>query len=157
MATAFTMANLAAATNCPKKEFKWQADKGNGQIVFKKQTMNFTAIAAAASSATQAANDTFQTMNVRIGDIVLACGYNIAASSTATASCDFDLGLTGGDVDGFIDGIEGDDATPTVVAAPFGLLSGTRFAAKDTLDIIALTAAAGTGVMDVWAIILRVG
>jgi hypothetical protein len=154
---AYTMAHLAAATNCPKKEFKWQADKGNGQIVFKKQTMNFANIATAASSATLAASDTFQTMNVRAGDIVLAAGFNIAASSTATASCDFDLGFTGGDVDGFIDGIEADDATPTVVGAPFGLLSGTRVASKDTLDLLCLTAAPGTGVMDVWAIILRVG
>jgi hypothetical protein len=149
------MANLAAATNCPKKEWKWRSDKGGATINFVKQTMNFANIATAASSATQAASDTFQTIAVKAGDTVLACGFNVATA--CTASCDLDFGLTGGDVDGFIDGIEGDDVTPTIVAAPYGLLSGTRFAAADTLDAIALTAAAGSGVVDFWAMILRVG
>jgi hypothetical protein len=155
MATAFTMANLAAATNCPKKEWKWRSDKGGATINFVKQTMNFDNIATAASSATLAASDTFQTIAVKAGDTVLACGFNV--TTAASGACDIDFGVTGVDVDGFIDGIEANDVTPTVVGAPYGLLSGTRFAAADTLDCLALTAAATNAVIDFWAMILRVG
>jgi hypothetical protein len=125
-----------------------------GDLLFMETRIDFDALATATGTAL-ALSDTYQIFEVRAGDIVVFSGFDI--ESVATAAADIDIGLTAVDTDGFIDGIEANDASPTVVAAPFGLLSGTRFAAADTIDALEKSGAqtlAGA-VVRFWVIIIR--
>lgn len=153
MATVHTRAQMATYGQETKK-YKWNSDKGRAQIVLEKTTINFANFHTSAGT-TAAANDVYPIFDIEPKETVLCVGFNV--STAGTTNCDLDIGLTSGDVDGFVDGIEADDTTPTVVAAPFGLLSGTRFAAADTIDAKALTAATGTLVADFWVLKLRIG
>ena len=130
--SAFTRANMATYGQKIKK-YKWRADNGRAQIVIERTYINFDKLATAVGTAL-AVSDTYQIFDIEPNETVLVMGFHIATAATGAA--DIDIGLTGGDVDGFVDGIEANDTSPTVVAAPFGLISGTKFSSADTIDIL---------------------
>ena len=158
MATAFTAKQIhgggAPGTyGAPVDVHKWTGVHG-GQLLLMKTRIDFNALATATGTAL-AHSDTYQIFEVRAGDTVVFMGFDI--ETVATGAADMDIGLTGVDTDGFIDGIEANDASPTVVAAPFGLLSGTRFAAADTIDVLEKSGTASLAgcVCKFWALIWR--
>jgi hypothetical protein len=157
MAYAFTRAHISGGGpsqySAPVSVHRWRSGTG-GDLLFMQTRIDFDALATATGQAL-AHSDTYQIFDVRAGDVVVFMGFDI--ETVATGAADMDIGLTGGDTDGFIDGIEANDASPTVVAAPFGLLSGTRFASADTIDVLEKSGAqtlAGC-VCRFWAIIIR--
>jgi hypothetical protein len=152
---AYTMSHMNTYGPTRKKH-KWTSDGGGAKIMMESVRIDFDAFATA-NSVALAVSDTYQVFDIKAGETVLVCGFNVVTA--ATGASDMDLGLTGGDVDGFIDGIEANDASPTVVAAPFGLLSGTTFSSADTLDILEVTGAQTLAacVCDFWVIKLVIG
>jgi hypothetical protein len=157
MATAFTRAQISGGGlsqySAPVSVHRWRSGTG-GDLLFMQTRIDFDALATATGTAL-ALSDTYQIFDVRAGDIVVFMGFDI--ETVATAAATIDIGFTGGDTDGFIDGITANDASPTVVTAPFGLLSGTRIASADTIDALEKSGAqtlAGA-VIRFWAIIIR--
>jgi len=150
MATAHTKANAVAA-KCIDKNYDPSKKPGRSPLIVRQVRMDFDAIATAAGS-TLAANDTFQCLDVSKGETIIEAGINIITAATGAA--DFDLGFTGGDVDGLVDGVEANDTAMTVKAAR-GVLLPLYMTANDTVDIISLTAAASGCVADVWLLIFR--
>jgi hypothetical protein len=136
MATAFTRKQISGGGvgeyGAKTRDHRWRNVTGN-DLILREIRIDFDALATATGTAL-ALSDTYQIMDVMAGDIVVFMGFDI--ESAATNAADIDIGLTAGDTDGFVDGIEANDTSPTVVAAPFGLLSGTRFAAADTIDAL---------------------
>jgi len=156
MATAYTSAQISGTgpnqAGMMAETHKWTDKVGGAEMLLRKVKIDFDHLATQTGVAL-AANDTFQVMHVNAGETVVFCGFHI--DKVATGAADIDFGLTGGDVDGFIDGIEANDASPTVVAAPFGLLSGTYFSSGDTLDAKALSASLAGCICTFWALIFR--
>lgn len=158
MATAFTLQQISGTAHNESgqrwRDYTWNGMAGGADLIIRRVNINFDAIATATGTAL-AHSDTYQVMPINAGETVIMCGFDI--KTVATGAADMDVGLTGGDTDGFIDGIEANDASPTVVAAPFGLLSGTTFATADTLDVLEKSGAASLAgcVCTFWALIAR--
>ena len=126
--------------------------------------LNFTDITAdrvAASLTALAATDSLAILNVPAKTMVMCVGIDVTTAD-GTAST-VDLGETGGDVDGWINGhncnavgsacstnntlVEG---TPNVFEPALG--NGKYYAAADTIDMLFLTAPQDASVIRVWAI-----
>ena len=68
-----------------------------------------------------------------------------------SGSVTLDLGITGGDVDRYVDG----DTNATGYSAPTAT-ARTVIASADTLDVLVLSAAAAAGKIRVWAVLCDV-
>ncbi len=89
--------------------------------------------------------DTFEVLSIAAGTHVL-CTYATVLRAEGDAGT-MDLGLTGGDVDAFIDGLDINGAAGTITAgaatAGNGLgVGGQFFATADTLDLLGVTGTA---------------
>jgi len=156
--SAFTRAQIAGngagQANMRSRDYQWSDIVGGAHLIIRKVKINFDALATATGVAL-ALSDTYQIMDINAGETVVMMGFNV--ETAATAAADMDIGFTSGDTDGLVDGIEANDATPTVVAAPFGLLSGTYFATADTIDVLEKSGAQTLAacVCTFWALITR--
>lgn len=96
------------------------------------------AAAATAKGSALAANDIIQAITVGTNTAVMFAGMEITAAPAGGTSCTADLGITGGDVDAFVDGFTitggsaGDYATLANTAAPIIV------ATSDTIDVLLL-------------------
>jgi hypothetical protein len=159
MATVFTRQQISGTG--PKQygakvqTHRWSSAFG-ADLYVSKIRIDFDALATATGVAL-AASDNFPLFDVRAGDTVLFCGFHI--TTAATGAADLDVGITGeANVAGFIDGIEANDTSPTVVAAPFGLHSGTTFSSADTVDAVEVGGASLAGcVAEFWMMFVRAG
>jgi hypothetical protein len=96
-----------------------------------------------------AQNDVIQALDIPAETVIMEAGIEVltALSSSVTV----DLGITGGDVDIYVDG----DTNATGYAA----LTGTArhvAASADTLDVLVLSAASSAGKIRVWAVMCDV-
>jgi hypothetical protein len=96
-----------------------------------------------------AQNDVIQALDIPAETVIMEAGIEVltALSSSVTV----DLGITGGDVDIYVDG----DTNATGYAA----LTGTArhvAASADTLDVLVLGAASSAGKIRVWAVMCDV-
>jgi hypothetical protein len=159
MATVFTRAQVAgggpAQAGMVSRDHVWTSQNGTGDLILREVRINWDALATL-TGVTLAANDVVPLFDVAAGETLFMAGCQVITATTG--ACDYDVGLTGEtNVAGFIDGVEANDAPPTVVAAPFGLHSGITFSAADTIDVKCLTASGAGGEARFWALILRVG
>jgi uncharacterized Zn-binding protein involved in type VI secretion len=129
-------------------------------------TLNFVTITADRSTASLTAlatGDSLQVLHVPAKTFVVAVGVDVTTAD-GTAST-VDIGETGGDVDGWINGHNANTAgsacstnntlvegTPNVFEPALG--NGKYYSAADTIDLLMLTAPQDASVMRVWAIMI---
>lgn len=105
-----------------------------------------------------AANDVIQVLDIPANSVIIAAGIEVLTAQSGSSVLTFDLGVTGGDVDNFVDGFDvvaavaGDYAAQPVAYAPVVVQSA------DTLDILiaSLTTTNTGGLFRVWAIVADV-
>ena len=132
--------------------------KGQTRVSYLEVVMDFAAIttARAAAGATALGSDSLQVISVPANTLVLACGATTEVVEGAGAT--FDIGTTGGTVDGFVDG--GNANVLGTTASNGAFLDADNqshyFAAADTIDI--LLAVSGTTLdtakIKVWAVLV---
>tara|TARA_R110000824_G_scaffold91595_2_gene222804 strand:- start:708 stop:1202 length:495 start_codon:yes stop_codon:yes gene_type:complete len=112
------------------------------------------AAAVTAKGTALAAADIIEALTIPANTMIMSAGMECTAVHTGTSSdTAFDLGVTGGDPDAFVDAFDFDGATAgayAVPAAPGCAIVGT---AADTLDILiqAMTGTTLTGKIRVFA------
>ena len=87
---------------------------------------------------TGAGGDIIQALSIPAGTLVKQVIANITTAQTAgTDTVTFDVGITGGDVDGFIDSVDAESTGVTIGAGAYTATSfGKYFATADTIDIL---------------------
>jgi hypothetical protein len=116
------------------------------------------AAAATAKGSALAANDIITCLNIPANTVILHAGAECTATPAGGTSDSFDLGVTGGDVDNFVDGFAltgsaaaGDYAPTPVAYAP------VIVASADTLDMLLLgTTPSTSGTIRVFAILMDI-
>jgi hypothetical protein len=152
MATAFSVAQM----NVLAKENNISCIKAQGSrdaLFIRSRVVNFDSLATL-SGVALAHSDTYPVLTVNAGELIVNAGCDILTAATGAA--DIDLGFTGGDVDGLVDGIEANDATFTVKAAR-GVLLPLYIDANDTVDVLesAGSATLAACVARVWVMIAK--
>ena len=109
------------------------------------------AAAATAKGSALAAADTIECITVGANTAVMFAGAEITVAPTGGSGATFDLGITGGDVDRYVDG----DTNATGFSAPTAT-ARTIVASADTLDVLVLSAAAAAGKIRVFAVLCDV-
>lgn len=96
------------------------------------------AAAATAKGSALAAADVIQCISVGAGTAVLFAGTEVVTAPTGGNACTFDLGITGGDVDAFVD----DGAITSATAGTYAAMANTAtpivVASADTIDMLLL-------------------
>jgi hypothetical protein len=153
MATAFTKAQVNASKAGREKNYDPTKKPGRSAIIVRQVRLDFDAIASTSGTAL-AASDTYQAIDVSAGETILNAWVNIITAATGAA--DIDLGFTGGDVDGLVDGVEANDTAMTVKAAR-GVLLPLYMTANDTVDVLEASGGASLAgcVADVGLLIFR--
>jgi hypothetical protein len=159
---AYTIANLsankvnvgttAAHHETPEKMYRMEVDLDFVAITAQRVADSLTAFAT---------NDTLQILNIPAKTFVLAVGIDVTTAD-GTAST-IDIGETGGDVDGYINGHDANavgsacsvnntlvEGTPNVFEPALG--NGKYYATADTIDMLMLTAPQDASVMRIWAV-----
>jgi hypothetical protein len=129
--------------------------KGQTRVSYVEVVMDFAAIttARAAAGATALSTDSLEVISVPANTLVLAVGATTETVEGGTAT--FDIGLTGGDVDLFVDGADA-NALGTTACNGAGLDGDNQshyFAAADTIDILCNNAMDAAKIK-VWAVIV---
>jgi len=96
-----------------------------------------------------AQNDVIQALDIPAETVIMEAGIEVLTALSSSVT--LDLGITGGDVDIYVDG----DTNATGYAA----LTGTArhvAASADTLDVLVLGAASSAGKIRVWAVMCDV-
>ena len=96
-----------------------------------------------------AQNDVLQVLDIPAETIVMEAGVEVLTALSANVT--LDLGITGGDVDIFVDG----DTNATGFSAATATASHVA-AAADTLDLLVLSAASSAGKVRVYAVMCDV-
>ena len=110
---------------------------------------------ATAGATALAAGDSIQVLSIPANTLVMAVGATTITAEGAAST--FDIGLTGGDVDGFVDGGNANAAGTT--SSNGALLNGDNqshyFAAADTIDMLIGVSGAVTDAakIKVWALV----
>jgi hypothetical protein len=117
--------------------------------------LDFAAITAARVAAGETAfatNDVVEVIPIPAKTYILAVGVDVTTAD-GTAST-IDIGLTGGDVDGWIDGADANaiGSEVGIGAESGGLLANSYQASATTLSMTMLTAPQDASVMRVWAL-----
>ena len=110
---------------------------------------NVIDIAAINSDAGTATNDVLQALDIPAETLIMQAGLEILTQLSNSVTVD--LGITGGDVDNFVDG----DAKEV----GYSVLTNTAnlvVASADTLDVLMLSAASSAGKIRVWAVLCDV-
>lgn len=129
-------------------------------------TLNFvtiTADRASASLTALATGDSLQVLHVPAKTFVMCVGVDVTTADGTTST--IDIGETGGDVDGWINGHDADavgsaastnntlvEGTPNLFEPALG--NGKYFGTADTIDLLMLTAPQDASVMRIWAIMI---
>ena len=95
-----------------------------------------------------AQNDVLQVLDIPAETIVMEAGIEVLTALSANVT--LDLGITGGDVDIFVDG----DTNATGFSA--ATATARHVASADTLDVLVLSAAAAAGKIRVFAVLCDV-
>ena len=106
-------------------------------------------ISAINSDAGAAQNDVLQVLDIPAETLVLHAGIEVLTALSSSVT--LDLGITGGDVDTFVDG----DANAT----GYSVLTNTArpvIASADTLDLLVLSAASSAGKVRIFALLCDV-
>ena len=96
-----------------------------------------------------AQNDVLQVLDIPAETIVMEAGIEVLTALSANVT--LDLGITGGDVDIFVDG----DTNATGFSAATATARHVA-ASADTLDLLVLSAASSAGKVRVWAVLCDV-
>jgi len=121
-------------------------------------TIDFAAAATAKGSALAAA-DIIECINVPANTLILNAGMEVitvlGGESNDTA---LDLGVTGVDVDVFVDGFDGDAAAAGAYAQNAAAFQPVVIGTADTIDLLiqAATTAPTSGEVRVWAVLMNV-
>ena len=97
-----------------------------------------------------AQNDVLQVLDIPAETLVLHAGIEVITALSSSVT--LDLGITGGDVDTFVDG--------DTNATGYSVLTNTArpvIASADTLDVLVLSAASSAGKIRVFALLCDVG
>lgn len=115
------------------------------------------AAAATAKGSALAANDIIQAITVGANTAILFVGAEITAAPAGGDTCTADIGITGGNVDAFVDGMTitgasaGDYATLANTAVPIVVTT------SDTIDVLLLGTTPDTsGKIRVYALLMNV-
>lgn len=117
------------------------------------------AVTAKGSALAQA--DVIEVLEVPAGSLVLEAGFEVTSVMTGTSTdATVDFGITGGDVDAFVDGFDLDGASAGAYSAiPAATIGGKYLVTtQDTLDLLIVTQT-GTitgGVLRCWALLANV-
>jgi len=106
-------------------------------------------ISAINSNAGAAQNDVLQVLDIPAETLVLHAGIEVLTALSSSVT--LDLGITGGDVDTFVDG--------DTNATGYSVLTNTArpvIASADTLDVLVLSAASSAGKIRVFALLCDV-
>jgi len=106
-----------------------------------------------------AANDVIQVLDIPANSVILAAGIEVLTAQSGSSVLTFDLGVTGVEVDNFVDGFDVVAAVATdYAAAPAAYQPIIIGATADTLDILiaSLTTTNTGGLFRVWAIVADV-
>jgi hypothetical protein len=100
------------------------------------------------------ATDIIQAISLPAGTMVLAAGMQVVTAIAGATVMTLDLGITGGDVDMFVDGF--DAVTGGYSAAPVTVPQTHMITAADSIDILVAsqTGSLTAGVVRVWAAIV---
>ena len=129
--------------------------KGQTRVSYVEVVMDFAAItvARAAAGASVLSTDSLEVITLPANTLVLAVGATTETVEGGTAT--FDIGLTGGDVDLFVDGADA-NALGTTACNGVGFDGDNQshyFAAADTLDLLCLNAM-DVAKVKVWAVLV---
>ena len=120
--------------------------------------LNF-ATAASDKGTALAANDVIPGLTIPANTLILSAGLEVTAAHAGTSTdTDFDFGITGGDLDNFVDGFDFDGASVGDYAFKAGqtpvLIGGTA----DTIDIEiqAMTGTTTGGKVRMFAVVMNV-
>jgi hypothetical protein len=101
----------------------------------------------------------YQCLNIPAESVILHAGLQVVTALTGTSSdTAFDLGVTGGDVDNFVDGFDVDGASAGAYAPTAAAYAPVIVGATDTLDILvqAQTGTTLTGKIRVFATLMDI-
>jgi len=105
------------------------------------------------------ATDTIQAITVPANTAILAAGIETTTAPAGGSSFSVDLGVTGGDVDTFVDGYAVTGSAAGAYASIPATGSGMAYvgSAADTLDLLCIGTTVDTsGVLRVWAILMDI-
>ena len=133
--------------------------KGINKVGLMEVELDFAKITAArvtAGATALAAGDSIQVLNIPANTLVMAVGATTITAEGAAST--FDIGLTGGDVDGFVDGGDANAAgtTQSNGALLIANNNGHYFATADTIDMLIGVSGAVTdsAKIKVWAAVV---
>ena len=115
------------------------------------------AAAATAKGSALAATDVIECISVSAGTAILFAGTEVITAPAGGTAGTFDLGITGGDVDAFVDG----GAITSAAAGTYAALANTAVpivaSAADTIDMLLIGTTPDTsGVIRVYAMLVDV-
>lgn len=100
--------------------------------------------AVTAKGTALASSDIIQAITVPANTMIMAAGFEVTAVHAGTSTdCALDLGVTGGDVDAFVDGFDFDAASAGDYATPVSPGAAIVAGTADTLDVL-IAAQTGT-------------
>lgn len=137
---------------------KAEGGKGNpGRKPYMVEVEIDLAAAATAKGSALAANDVIEAITVGANTVVMFAGAEVTSAPAGGTSCTADIGITGGDVDAFVDGMTitgasaGDYATLANTATPILVTT------SDTIDVLLLGTTPDTsGKIRVYAVLMDV-
>ena len=121
-------------------------------------TIDFAAAATAKGSALAAA-DIIEAISVPANTMILNAGFEvITVAGGESADNAWDLGVTGVDVDVFVDGFDGDAAAAGAYSQNPAAFQPVVIATADTIDLLiqAATTAPTSGSLRVWAVLMDI-
>ena len=117
---------------------------------------DITSARATAGATALSAGDSLEVLSIPADTLVMAVGATTITAEGAAST--FDIGLTGGDVDGFVDGGAATSAgtTKSNGALIISAKNGHYFAAADTIDMLIGVSGAvtDTAKIKVWALVV---
>lgn len=122
------------------------------------KVIDFAAAATAKGSALAAA-DIIECISVPANTCILNAGFEvITVAGGESSDTTYDLGVTGIDVDVFVDGFDGDAAAAGAYAQNAAAFQPVVIATADTIDLVIATAttAPTSGSLRVWAVLMNV-
>lgn len=115
------------------------------------------AAAATAKGSALAANDIIQAITVGANTVVMFAGMEIITAPAGGTGCTADLGITGGDVDAFVDGFTVTGASAGSYATLANTACPILVTTSDTIDMLLLGTTPDTsGVIRVYAVLMDV-
>ena len=132
--------------------------KGTNRVGYIEVVLDFAEITSArvtAGATALAAGDSIEVISLPANTLIMAVGATTQTAEGAAST--FDIGLTGGDVDGFVDGGDANAAgtTNSNGALLIANNNGHYFATADTIDMLIGVSGAVTDAakIKVWALV----